>query len=119
VVYAPWAFIANLGHGTSRALRAGCTQGILSFVCTLTLTQLMEALFRVPRSPWRGFGLALAGAVSASSLLNVTAHAIAGTPEIVRTVAPVLAIGSAFFVSYGLNLVRVARVDSAAAAKGE
>jgi len=107
--YGPWAFFVNLGHGAARALRAGCTQGALSFVLTLTLTQLMERLFLVPRSPWRGFALALGGAVCVSAFLNVTAHALAGTPEIARTVAPVLAIGTAFFVSYGLNLVRVSR----------
>ncbi len=119
VVYAPWAFFANLGHGSARALRAGCTQGVLSFVLTLTLTQLMEALFRIPRTPWRGFGLALAGAVCVSSLLNVSAHAIAGTPEILRTVAPVLVIGTAFFVSYGLNLVRVSRRGEGASHQAE
>lgn len=109
VVYGPWAFVANLGHGVPRGLRAGLTQGTVSFVLTLCLTQLMELLFALPRSPRRGFALAVSGAITVSVLLNVCAHLLARTPEIARTIAPVVLLGSVFFVSYGANLVRLAR----------
>lgn len=114
-VYGPWAFVANLGHGVPRALRAGLTQGTVSFVLTLCLTQLMEFLFALPRSPRLGFALAVAGAVTTSALLNVCAHLLAGTPEIVRTITPVVLLGTVFFVSYGANLLRLSRARAPSA----
>jgi hypothetical protein len=109
LLYGAWAFVVNTGHGVPRALRAGLTQALLSFVQTLLMTLLMETLFRLPRRPWVGGVLAASGALVVASTVSVTVHVVAGTPELLQTVAPVLSLGALFFVLYSLNLLRLAR----------
>ncbi|HEU4409079.1 MAG TPA: hypothetical protein VFS43_27725 [Polyangiaceae bacterium] len=116
VLYGGWAFAANAGHGADRALRSGATQALLSFVQTLAMALLMEALFRLPRRPEVGCALAAAGALAAATTCTVTLHVAVGTPEVARTVTPVLSLGAVFFALYSLNLLRMTRREGGAAA---
>jgi hypothetical protein len=104
-----WAFAANIDLGVRASLRAGAAQACSSFVLTLTLSLLMEALFRVPASATAGAALAAVGAFCGSAALTVATHALAGTPQLARTVVPVLTVAAVFTSAYSLNLWRAAR----------
>ncbi len=106
-LYGGWAMLANRGHGLAAARRAGLVQGVLSFTITLGMTMLIEALHRRLRDRRRGAALTALCAVGLSGSAVVLGHLAAGTPEVLRTVAPSLLIGSFYATSYTLALRRL------------
>lgn len=118
VVYGGWAFAANHGHGLGAAWRAAATQGFVSFTVTFFVTAIMEAVHRMARSRRAQFVLPGAVAVAVAAIYTVALHLWMGTPEIARTVVPVLTIGAVYCFGYSANLVResAARAGNAAAA---
>lgn len=108
VFYGLWAVWANHDHGLPIALRAGMIQGGLSFVVTLTGTQLMKTLYRMPGPPWWRLLRACGGALLAIYGLIVGAHLWNGTPNILLTLAPGLPITIAFCLSFCWGLSRYA-----------
>lgn len=106
VFYGLWAVWANHDHGLSIALRAGMIQGGLSFIVTLTGTQLMKALYQAPGPPWWQFLRACGGALLGIYVLIVGAHLLNGTPNILLTLAPGLPITIVFCVSFCWGLSR-------------
>jgi hypothetical protein len=107
VLYGSWAVTANGSHGCARALRAGLTQAMLTFTLTLVVTALMEVLHRLPRRPASRVAAAASGAFALATTCSLSVHTLLGTPEILRTAGPLLAIGVVFNVLYALNLERV------------
>ena len=114
-LYGGWATLVNWPHGADVALRAGATQGAMSFTFTALMSTLMEALFTACRPGWRRVaitcGLPLAGTV----LLLVAAHALVGTPELLLTVLPSATIGSVFALVYTRALIIAERAAKGAA----
>jgi hypothetical protein len=103
-----WAAFANSGHAMPAPLVAGLVQGGLSAAITLFLKRAIEALAR------RLDGLAAlvvppALAFVASASLLSAIHRLAGTPEILATIALPLAVATSYAALYALSLWQLAR----------
>lgn len=103
-----WAVFANSGHPMPVPLVAGLVQGGLSACITLVLKRAIEALAA------RFDGLAalvsppaIALLVSASLLSAI--HRLAGTPEILATIALPLTVATSYAAVYNLSLWHSAR----------
>ena len=90
-----WAVFANRAHPAAQALVAGLLQGALSAATTLVLKKAVEALAA------RLAGLKallvpplVAGLISAAVLTS--SHALAGTPEVLATVALPLSVATSY-----------------------
>ena len=107
VVYGGWAYWANLSHGQAMGLRAGLLQGGYSFALTFFSTLLMEWLYRrcAGRPHARLLTIASTGVILL--VVPVTLHMLAGTPEILMTIAPGFAIGMVYTATYVTALARV------------
>jgi hypothetical protein len=116
-----WALYVNVNAsaGAGLAARASLTQALLSFSATAGLSLLLERLFRLGRTPWQSFWIASVGTTSISASTMVIVHAIVGTPRIVATVGPTVALGATLFTSYAWGLRVAAARASAATAKPE
>ncbi|MCX7888578.1 MAG: hypothetical protein N2422_02465 [Rhodobacteraceae bacterium] len=96
-----WAVLANRSHGAGAAMAAGIVQGLVSALITLGLKRLVEGL--ATRLPGRLalFGPPLAAwALSAALLLAI--HGLAGTPELLATVAVPNLVATAYAVVWTL-----------------
>lgn len=111
-----WAVFANRNHPLPDALLAGLVQGTISGLLTLVLKKALEHMsayfLRAPASD-EGFGRALAALivpplVTASSILFilVTAHTLAGTPEVAATIAVPFTVSTTYAIIYNLGLWR-------------
>lgn len=98
VVYGAWAALANLGHGSHVALRAGLAQGASSATTTLLIGALVEGLRRRVSA-----SAAALLAASVTGTFHVVVHLVAGTPELARTVAPSIAVGYLFALAYAVG----------------
>jgi hypothetical protein len=90
-----WAVFANRAHPASEALVAGLLQGALSAATTLVLKKAVEAL----AARLTGLTALLlpplaAGLISAAVL--TASHRLAGTPEILATVALPLSVATSY-----------------------
>ena len=100
-----WAAFANRAHPMPGPLIAGVVQGALSAAITLVLKRMVEALGR------RFAGVAalilppvIAVALSLAILGSI--HAIAGTPELVATIALPAGVTAVYSTLYALALWR-------------
>jgi len=93
----------------SAAWRAAATQGFVSFTVTFVITAVMEGVHRRLQSPPAQFLGAAGAAIAIAALYTVALHAWMGTPEIARTVVPVLTLGGCYCLAYSGNLVRESR----------
>lgn len=89
-----WALFANRHHAVSLALQVAAIQGILSGFLTACLKTIADRLLAtLPH-----WSMAAGGSLLFSSTLLLSAHWIAGTPELAATVAvPLLVSGSYIF----------------------
>jgi hypothetical protein len=106
LAYGAWAYWVNMPDGNAMALRTGAVQGSFSFVITLTMTLMLEGLFRA-------FGrsmMAAAGTLAiVSAFLFCTAYALqwaAGSQAILMTIIPGYLIGTAYGGVYLWSLLR-------------
>lgn len=105
ILYGSWAGFSNWEHGTSIALEACLVQGVLSFLSTLTLVLVLEALFRLGGRALGGFLLAAVGTLSLMIAVMTTTHWMTGTPNLVTTIVPSIVVGSVFFIAYAWRLL--------------
>ena len=103
--YGAWALIVNWSHGTGAALRAAGAQCTISFISTLFMAVILERLFTLGRSPTQGFWLASIGTTGVSAFLMAITHILAGTPRILATMAPLVAVAAFVYTSYALKLL--------------
>lgn len=102
-----WAVFANRQHPLPQALLAGVVQGAISGGLTLVLKRFLEwfnaKLKGVP-------ALALPPLITAATILAilVTAHSLAGTPEILTTIAVPWTVSTTYAILYNLKLWRAA-----------
>lgn len=109
--YGSWAYYANHSHGMFTAAKALLTQGGYSFLLTLSLSWIMEHLFRSIKHPQARFPMTF---VSTCFLLYATAwgiNALLGTPEILMTILPGAIIGTVYTYSYTLTLAKLHKTD--------
>lgn len=100
-----WALFANRGHGTGEALRAGLVQGTLSACLTYGMKRLIEAL--AARLSGRAAVLLPPLACGALSVtLLTTIHGIAGTPEVLATIAVPVTVATGWAAVYSFTLSR-------------
>lgn len=108
--YGAWAFWVNFTHGSMIALKAACVQGSYSFLLTLCMTVLLEAMFRFNSRVfsrqhlinWSTIVVCCVLIFSGSWIINVAA----GTPEIFRTVILGYVVGGIYSASYVFSLAR-------------
>ncbi|GGC46061.1 hypothetical protein [Chelatococcus reniformis] len=103
-----WAAFANRGHPMPAPLQAGLIQGAISASITLILKRAVDALAR----RFQGIAAlvvppAAAGLVSASLLTAI--HTIAGTPEVVATIALPLTVATSYAAVYNFTFWRSGR----------
>jgi hypothetical protein len=113
-----WAVFANRHHPLDQALLSGLVQGTISGTLTLFLKKGLERMsavfFRAPASD-EGQGRNMAALIvppfiTAGSILIIlfTAHTLAGTPEIVTTIAVPFTVSTTYAILYNLRLWRAA-----------
>ncbi|MGD9967672.1 MAG: hypothetical protein AB7T59_14215 [Hyphomonadaceae bacterium] len=113
-----WAVFANRHHALAEALSAGLVQGIVSGVLTLFLKKSLErmsAMFLTAQGADEGTGRNIAALIvppmiTAATILAilVAAHSLAGTPEILATIAVPWTVSTSYAILYNLRLWRQA-----------
>lgn len=101
-IHGRWAAYVNWNHGFGHAVRAASTQFVLSFCSTLFLTPMIERILARERSA-SNLVLAALGPQAGMVALFVTIHWLAGTPHVLKTIAPAASIGLVFSVLYVLK----------------
>jgi len=81
-----WAAFANRAHPMPAPLLAGAVQGTLTAIITLGLKRMVEAL-AARLSGIAALALPTAAACAASATILATVHTLAGTPEVLATLA--------------------------------
>lgn len=100
-----WAVFANRGHGPTAALTAGAVQGTLSALITLGLKRIVDGLAaRFDGAAGLIVPPLAAWAVSAGILAAI--HTLAGTPEVLATIAVPNLVATAYAVLYTLAVQR-------------
>jgi hypothetical protein len=100
-----WACAANWDKGLSHALVAGLVQGTLSGLITLGLKRFLEAAsLRLP-AVW---AIVVPPTVSCAGILALllTAHHLAGTPNVWATISVPYAVSSLYAWVYVIVVVR-------------
>lgn len=102
-----WAVFANRAHPLPVMLLAGLVQGTISGLLTLVLKKFLEWI----NARLRGWlALVLPPLITASGILIIliTAHTLAGTPEILATIAVPFTVSTSYAILYNLRLWRAA-----------
>lgn len=113
-----WAVFANRAHPLPQALLAGLVQGTISGTLTLFLKkglERMSAMFFNARQSDEGQGRDIAALfvpplVTATAIGTIlfTAHTLAGTPEILATIAVPFTVSTTYAILYNLRLWKAA-----------
>lgn len=119
LLYGGWAYFANRAHGQGAALRAAGTQGFISLTLTFVVTALMEGLHRLGSRRSTRFLLPAGGAILFGAIYSTFMHRFMGTPEMTRTILPIVLIGATYTLSYSANLVRESAADERAGEKAD
>lgn len=114
-----WAVFANRDHPLPQALLAGLVQGTISGALTLFLKKSLERMSAMFFRGRAGEGGRAAAAlivpplVTATAIAAVltTAHTLAGTPEVLATIAVPLTVSTSYAILYNLRLWREARAS--------
>lgn len=105
--YGSWAFIINFSHGWLIGLKSAAVQGSYSFLITLFMTLMIEAMFRFFRkkvSTWLASALTIIGSCTPVFIGSWLVNVAAGTPEIFKTVILGYVIGLFFSSTYVIGL---------------
>jgi hypothetical protein len=102
-----WAVFANRAHPLPQALLAGLVQGAISGLLTLFLKKFLEWF----NARLKGMAaLVLPPLITATAIATIltTAHTLAGTPEILATIAVPFTVSTSYAILYNLRLWRAA-----------
>ena len=94
-----WALFANRAHPWPAMLTAGLVQGCISAGITFGLKRLVEVLVRHLRGAMAGIVPPLACAAASVGVLSVI-HGLAGTPELLATIAVPVAVSTTYAMLY-------------------
>jgi hypothetical protein len=100
-----WAVFANRVYPMPRPIIAGIVQGLLSACLTLFLKKSVEALARGFRGTIRLWAPPLIACAGSTAILAAI-HALAGTPEILKTIAVPLVVSTSYAAIYNCSIVR-------------
>lgn len=106
LIYGSWAYYVNADAGSEMAVRTAAVQGSFSFVLTLSMTLMLEYLYR-HLGPGKQAALATTALVSA--FMFATAYSLqwaAGSNEILMTILPGYLIGTVYAGTYAWSLLR-------------
>ncbi len=106
LAYGTWAYWVNMADGPTMAVRTGVVQGSFSFVITLTMSFMLEGLFR---AFGRHFAAAAGALAIVSAFLFCAAYAAqwaAGSQMILMTILPGYLIGTAYGAAYLWSALR-------------
>ncbi len=103
-----WAVWANAGHGMRAALLAGLVQGMLSGALTLGLKRSVDWM-RPRFAGLLAYTLPPIIAGGCSAVLLITSHLLAGTPEVLATIAVPLIVSLTYIFAY--NILRQCRAE--------
>ncbi len=99
-----WTIVANSTASMSRMLLAGALQGTLSAILTFGMKALVEeTVRRASAQSARVVAPAFCALFSATVLMSL--HRLAGTPEILATVAVPLAVSTGYAALYAHQLI--------------
>lgn len=113
LLWGGWVLVANWGHGPSAAVAAGLTQGLVSLTVTSVMTVTLELVSRACAGTLAKLLWPTAASVLLHALYTLTAHWLAGTPALVASVAPVIALGGVgFSLAYSAALLHISRPDA-------
>lgn len=118
-----WAVFANRDHALEQALLAGLVQGVISGSLTLVLKKALERMSismdrrrsrrHAPEQAGEGAGgsyvsLIVPPIITATTILAIlaTAHTLAGTPEVLATIAVPFTVSTTYAILYNLRLWR-------------
>ena len=102
--YGGWGYLCNMGHGWAMGLQSGLVQGSLSFTITLVFNAVMEFVYgALGNRVW-----SIIATLASLVLVSFTLTTLAGTPEVIATIAPGSMIGSFYIYSYIGNLAAAA-----------
>ncbi len=100
-----WALYANWDHPMPKPILAAFVQGVLSGAITYALKRTLDALrARMPHG--KGWWLPSVIACTGSLCLLVSAHWMASTPEISRTISVPFSVASFYAITYNLIMWR-------------
>ena len=104
IVMGAWGFYANSDHGTAAALRAGLVQGAASAVLTALLKPSLELMARrLKGSPLQRVLPWIVSTILIATTLTLF-HLIAGTPNILATIAVPLSVSTTYAIVYTATL---------------
>lgn len=113
-IYGLWAVYANWSHDAGHVASAAAAQFALSFCSTSFLTLMIELILTRGRSA-SNLVFAATGPHAGMIALFIAVHWFAGTPNVMRTIAPSALIGLVFSIAYVLKRSRAPQ-DGAAPA---
>ncbi|MEM8942517.1 MAG: hypothetical protein AAGC91_10200 [Pseudomonadota bacterium] len=106
VIYGGWAYYVNMGDGAAMAARTSAVQGTFSFCLTLSMSLLLTSLYeRFGRTVFAACVSLMATCV----FIFCTAYGLqylAGSHEILMTIAPGFVIGSTYAAIFLITLHR-------------
>jgi hypothetical protein len=103
-LYTGWACLGNAQAPWEQIVATGLSQFVVSFAATVFLSTVILGLLRGRRSRTAAF--TVAGVISAVYAAVLTfVHLAAGTPNLLATVAPIVAIASAYAFWFALKAV--------------
>lgn len=108
IAFGAWAWFVNREYGPEVGVKAWWTQGSYSFVLTLIMTLIMEAVFKRSKSVVKTAVPVCLGVYATSWSVNW----LAGTPDILQTIAPGAVISTVYTVTYCLGLRKLALARS-------
>ncbi len=100
-----WAVFANRVHPMPRPLFSGVVQGAVSALLTLCLKSIIDALSRRFSGGLRLWGPPLLACLVTTGIL-LAIHALAGTPEILPTIAVPLFVSTSYAAIYSGSIFR-------------
>lgn len=100
-----WAVFANRVHPMPRPLLSGIVQGAVSALLTLCLKSIIDTLSRRFSGGLRFWVPPLLACLVTTGIL-LAIHALAGTPEILPTIAMPLFVSTSYAVVYSGSIFR-------------
>jgi len=104
LLWGGWGFYINSKVSLQNGITSGLVQGIFSFIATLVVIEALTKLFNSFDQKFLKFTIPTLVMVTALTIFSVIAHILAGTPEILKTIAPNLFVSTLFclFTTYKL-----------------
>lgn len=111
IVYGGWGYYVNSNHAPQVSFKAGFVQGTYSFLLTMMMTLLIEAIYNLISRYVNAKKLTQVMTILITCLLIFSTswwvNVLAGTPEIFNTVILGYVFGGVFTVSYVFSVLGV------------